>query len=166
MWYTHYFNKKISKNKKTKEIFRGILWLLKTKENKTLLELWEEKKHLLNEDYDKFYEWEIGAYFHETSWDNDLLPVISDMWFMKTARKLYDIALVVALSHYKSRYYGDMWWDWGEDNISYMAIALRNKDKSEFEAFLLKYMIEEDIDKYQPRTEITNSIWDYLFKKI
>lgn len=149
MWYTHYKKVKEENLDLVNDLYRDVLSLITIKDWRNLLDVYNSDKDL---------EWDAEEYFHEYSRDNDknitLANYNSDWWFCKTARKLYDIAVVIgyAFDSYlsNSREFSSDCYRETEWHIDSIIEWMEDKNKELVLEWLVGYIKAElDIEDYK-----------------
>lgn len=149
MWYTHY--KKVAEENidLVNDLYRDVLSLITIKDWRNLLDVYNSDKDL---------EWDAEEYFHEYSRDDDknitLANYNSDWWLCKTARKLYDIAVVIgyAFDSYlrNSREFSSDCYRETEWHIDSIIEWMEDKNKELVLEWLVGYIKAElDIEDYK-----------------
>lgn len=153
MWYTHYKTIKTDRTDLLNDFYRDILSLIKIQDWRNLLEIYNSDRDL---------EWEAEEYFHEYSRDDNENITIANKdwrWFCKTARKMYDIAVLLsyAFDDYLC-WIDEISWDYRTETekfIKQIVEGMRVKDLYEIKFWLLEY-IENELDNDYDIKDINN----------
>lgn len=158
MGYTHYFEDTSNIDPKTNALLNEILEYIYTDETKTVS---------LSDVFAKNDDELEDGFFHETSRDKNadwkrifILPSYDGDWwsFTKTARKKYDIAILLSAIYEWIAIRNDFKWvssDWNIDHVKNGFIRfLDTKDISELQVELDKY-IDEELGYWEDKYETT-----------
>lgn len=145
MWYTHYNDAPITDE--VNELYQDLLDIIEVDNNISLLDVWKISRTpsaewtYVNDTANKV----MNEYFHEISRDEKWMPVLADE-FTKTARKKYDVAVLLWYLAADITQWVDPAWDWEDSSIKWLMIHLQNLDKSEATDALIIYIQDEYID--------------------
>ena len=138
MWYTHYCSN--LKTDLVDELYEKLLDEIKTDEWETLLNL--IKKH----EKDWKNQKEVDEYFHDYAYNTEKwhMTLVED--FTKTARKRYDVAVLLAYLALHIIEWDELSWDWEDENVRPLEkhLALWNVNSAAF--YLQEYIENESID--------------------
>ena len=160
MWYTHYHSIKSEQYEAINELYRWVLSRLTIKDGRNLLEIFNADKEL---------EWEADGYFHECSQDEDwnIEISVSDWFdFTKTARKMYDVAIVLA-------YAFDDWlcwnhnssWDYNNVSGSYIREIADWFWISQIHIKTnLRWYIQEELDENMYTIEMIDNVCKFVYE--
>ncbi len=152
MWYTHYNDKEITEE--TNELYRELLAVIPTDEGPSLLTLF--KAHEADEEK---HEVQFEKYFHEYWWTEEGLPRLSSS-FTKTARKRYDIAVILSYAYNSLVNWWEMDWDYRSNNNEDIVQWIQEQNVELLTMWLIYYIKEEEIDILLPRVDII--VWTFF----
>ena len=140
MWYTQYNSWEITQE--TKELYTELLKVIFVKDWPSLYHLWMAS--LVggepNIDHPLF-----NNYFHEVARREEWLPCLSDS-FTKTARKRYDIAVLLAYIHNAKQLNKPQNWDYSFRSCSDIKQGILEKNVELLTLWIIEYITSEEID--------------------